>query len=47
MCKVGIIFDDSLNTATNVPFIDTIANILRDSKDKEELIEKLNATKKL
>ena len=36
MCKVGIIFDDSLNTATNVPFIDTIANILRDSKDKEE-----------
>ena len=31
MCKVGIIFDDSLNTATNVPFIDTIANILRDS----------------
>lgn len=36
MRKVGIIFDDSLNTATNVPFIDTIANILRDSKDKEE-----------
>lgn len=36
MCKVGIIFDDSLNTATNVPFIDTIASILRDSKDKEE-----------
>ena len=36
MCRYGIIFDDSVNNTTNVPFIDAIANILRDSKDKEE-----------
>lgn len=36
MCKMGIHFDDSINTTANVPFIDMIANVLRDSKDKEE-----------
>lgn len=36
MLKRDIIFDEEINTVVNIPFIDTIANILRDSKDKEE-----------
>lgn len=36
MLKREIIFDENMITTINVPFIDTIANILRDSKDKEE-----------
>lgn len=36
MCKIGIYFNDELNVATNIPFIDGITNALRDSKDKEE-----------
>lgn len=36
MLKRDIIFDENMNMTVNVPFIDTIANILRDSKDKEE-----------
>ncbi|WP_010299462.1 type I restriction-modification system subunit M N-terminal domain-containing protein [Clostridium senegalense] len=36
MCKIGIVYDENINQISNVAFIDDIANILRDSKDKED-----------